>query len=122
MKEENLQTEYLITAFKMYYGFPIMQTWMLAWYAKIMHKIIPKTWEDNTFAGIDWLRGFMGRNWLLSLWNPEAANLSSATAFNKPNVDNFFHNLQTALQKQYLSQHHVYNCDETGLMTVVRPP
>ena len=55
----------------------------------------------------------MERNFFLSLRTPEATSLACTTASNKHNVDNFFHNLQTAMQKQN---------NEISLTMVVRPP
>lgn len=123
LEEEKHLCDYLKTASKMSYGLSTTQTRELAYqYAKILKKSIPNTWEDNKCAGIDWMRGFMGRNATLSLRRPEATSLSRATSFNKHNVEMFFDNLKSVYQEYSFSPNEIYNCDETGLMTVTKPP
>ncbi|XP_072022943.1 uncharacterized protein [Amphiura filiformis] len=70
-------------------------------------------------AGIDWLDGFMKRNETLSLRTPEATSLSRATSWH--NVDTFFNNLQTVLERHEFPPEKIWNLDETGCTTVQRP-
>lgn len=123
LEEEKHLCDYLITASKMCYGLSTTQTRELAYqYGKLLNKSIPDTWEKNKCAGVDWIRGFMGRNPALSLRRPEATSLSRATSFNEHNVKMFFENLKTVLSDNCFSPHEIFNCDETGLMTVTKPP
>lgn len=123
LEEEKHLCDYLKTASKMCYGLSTTQTRELAYqYAKLLNKGIPETWEKNKSAGVDWIRGFMGRNPELSLRRPEATSLSRATSFNEFNVKMFFDNLNAVLLDNSFSPHEIFNCDETGLMTVTKPP
>lgn len=49
-------------------------------------------------AGMDWVRGFLKRD-KISLRKPEATSLSRLTAFNKEEVEMFYKNLDTVLNK-----------------------
>lgn len=70
-------------------------------------------------AGEEWFRSFMNRNPSMSVRVAQATSLSKATSFNKTNVEAFYNNLQTVLDR-YKPQD-IYNIDETGVTTVQRP-
>lgn len=80
---------------------------------------IPHTFnEEKKMAGKDWLAGFKKRHPHITLRSPEATSLARAQGFNKVNVTKFFDILKSVLDNQEYPAHRIYNCDETGLLTV----
>ncbi|XP_031348436.1 uncharacterized protein LOC116174636 [Photinus pyralis] len=74
----------------------------------------------SKMAGYDWVNAFLMRNPELSIRKPEATSLNRI--FNKTEVDRFFKNLETVLEKYpTLTANDVYNVDETGISTVQKP-
>lgn len=82
---------------------------------------IPQTWFHAQMAGFEWLRGFR-RHPEISLRKPEACSLARATAFNKHNVETFFKNLKSAMERHtsFADGTRLYNLDETSTTTVHR--
>ncbi|XP_041356358.1 uncharacterized protein LOC121373696 [Gigantopelta aegis] len=121
--DENELENYLLTASKHHHGLTTTETRQLAFqYAKKNKKHIPSQWETNARAGEDWFYGFMARHPLLSIRKPEATSMSRATSFNKKNVGDFFDNLENVMLRYQFEPQSIYNCDETGLTTVHKPP
>lgn len=120
--EEQLLSEYLITAANMCYGLSVKETRSFAYKFAISNKKqIPESWRRNESAGEEWMKLFRARH-KISLRTPEATSLSRATSFNKHNVDLFFTNLREVIEKYGFNPNHIYNCDETAVTTVHRPP
>lgn len=63
----------------------------------------------------------MKRHSDLSLRKPESTSLSRSMAFNKPVVDNFFIKYTSVLEKYQFTAENIWNLDETGITTVMRP-
>lgn len=81
----------------------------------------PNSWDTNSMAGIEWLRGFLDRNPQLSVRCAQATSLARATSFNRHNVDEFFKNLANVLDRYKFEAKDIYNVDETGVTTVQKP-
>lgn len=64
----------------------------------------------------------MARHSELSLRKPESTSLLRSTGFNKDRVYEFFENFCSELQKYKFKAEQIYNLDESGVTTVMRPP
>ena len=84
---------------------------------------MPDNWLENEVAGEDWLRGFRKRSGSLSLRNPESTSLGRSVGFNRPVVNSFFSKLKEVSLRNdsVLAPHKIWNLDETGISTVVKP-
>ena len=107
----------------MFYGLTKLQTRKLAYtFAKIKNICMPSNWMEHEAAGEDWLRGFRRRSGSISLRNPESTSLARSIGFNRPAVKAFFCNLKEVLmRKGTIAPHNIWNLDETGISTVVKP-
>lgn len=114
-QEEQL-TQYFLKAGRLHYGLSAVRAKQLAYEFANRNSInAPDTWEKNKHAGEDWFYGFMKWHPTLSLRRPEGTSLARATAFNKARV---FSNLTDVLHKHSFGPSEIFNCDETGFMTV----
>ncbi|XP_031335664.1 uncharacterized protein LOC116165389 [Photinus pyralis] len=120
--EEQLLREYLINASNMCYGLSAKECRLFAYrFAVSNQKPVPESWSDKKCAGEEWMKLFRARH-KLSLRTPEATSLSRATSFNKHNVSIFFTNLRNVIEKHGFTANQIYNCDETAVTTVHKPP
>jgi len=121
--QETMLAEYLLTAAKHNYGHSATMARKLAYEFATTNSIsIPEVWLRDCTAGEEWLVGFLKQHQLLSIRTPEATSLSRSTAFNRHNVAKFFDNLSLVYSRQQYGPETIYNCDETGLTTVQKPP
>lgn len=75
----------------MQYGLTYKQVREFAYsYADKLERKLPKGWEENKSAGLDWMKGFMRRHPQLSLRKPENTSLARIINFNEQNVNAFF--------------------------------
>ena len=94
-EEEAALVKYIITMSKLFHGLTKMQTKQLACkFAKNKNIKIPQNWIRDEAAGEDWLKGFRKRKAGITLRQPEPTSLARAAAFNRQNVEKFFHNLR----------------------------
>lgn len=63
----------------------------------------------------------MKRNKDLSLRKPESTSLFRGTGFNKSRVEEFFQNFTAILEKHKFTAQQIFNLDETGITTVMKP-
>ena len=78
--------------------------------------------DHNTrMAGKDWLRGFIQRNGALTIRKPIATSLARINGFTENAVNGFFDVLEDTLQNGNFNATNIWNCDETGMSTVVQP-
>lgn len=121
--QEKMLVSYLRTTSKMCHGLTTTQTRNLAYQFAVANKVdTPAEWNKNNKAGIHWLHGFMSRHKELSLRQPESTSLSRTSSFNKTNTTTFFSNLEKLYQKHNFAPNMIWNLDETGCMTVTKPP
>ncbi|XP_031332515.1 uncharacterized protein LOC116162896 [Photinus pyralis] len=122
-QQEEMICQYLKTASKMHYGLSTKQVKRLAYQYAIALKLqLPRQWEEKKEAGKEWLFGFMRRNRTLSIRAPEATSLSRSTSFNEKNVGDFFSNVKKLYDRHAFRADLIWNCDETALTTVHKPP
>ena len=121
--EEKTLEHYILYVSKMFYGLTKLQVRQLAYkFAKTKKIPMPKSWTEKEAAGEDWLCGFPKRSGKLSLRYPESTSLARSVGFNRPAVDNFFCKLTKALPRDgTISHQNIWNLDETGISTVVKP-
>ena len=77
--------------------------------------------ESKEKVAEDWFTSFLKRHPRLSICTPEATSLSRVTSFNQTNLERFFYNLSEVMNKYQLDCNDIYNCDETGIITVLQP-
>lgn len=122
-EEEGLLEQYLVKCSKMNYGLTYKQVRDFAYsYAIKLKKTCPKCWDEKKTAGIDWMKGFMKRRPRLSLRKPENTSLARNVNFNKHNVDTFYNNLESVLEKYKFPESRIINVDESGVTTVLQSP
>ena len=121
-KEELLLVKYIKRTSELYYGLTPDEVKKLAFeFASANNVSTPSNWQSNEKAGPDWFGKLLKRHPSLSIRTPEATSLGRATSFNRTNVEKFFTNLASILERYKFHAHEIYNCDETGLTTVQRP-
>lgn len=89
-------------------------------FAEKLH--IPHSFDsDAKMAGADWMGCFLKRHPELAIRKPEPTSIGRAVGFNRPQVDIFYENLHTLIEKNNLTAHKIWNVDESGLTTVHAP-
>lgn len=122
VEQEQQLSKYIARCADIYFGLSTKEVRKLAYELAIKYNIKrPATWVENKMAGEEWFRSFMIRNPSLSVRVAQATSLSRATSFNKTNVEAFYNNLQTVLDRHAYEPQDIYNIDETGVTTVQRP-
>ncbi|KAJ8876487.1 hypothetical protein PR048_020932 [Dryococelus australis] len=121
--QETMLSDYLTTASAMHYGLTNNQASKLAYeYAVTLKTKFPSSWERDQKVGLDWIKGSMKHHQQLSLHKPENMSLARATASNKTNVDEFFDNYTSVMDRYHFPPNKIFNLDETGVSTVLPSP
>lgn len=121
-EQERELSKYLTRCADIYFGLTKKDVKKLAYQLTVKNDLSrPRTWDDNEMAGEEWFRMFMRRNPELSVRAALATSLSRATSFNKNNVDAFYDNLATVMDRYKFEPQNIYNVDETGITTVQKP-
>jgi transposase len=122
VKHEQVLVEYCKTSAKLYYGLTTKDLRKLAYQFAVQNDLkFHEKWNETELASEDWLTAFLRRNPQLSLRTPQATSLARAMNFNRANVDKFFDNLSTVMDRYRFEPQNIYNVDETGLTTVQKP-
>jgi hypothetical protein len=122
--QESELVKYIKACSDMNYGLTYKNIRILACdYACVLPNCkFPNQWHNNKKAGIDWLKSFMKRNKnKITLRKPESTSLARTTGFNKRCVSEFFENYISVLKKYSLKPEQIFNVDETGVTTVLKP-
>ena len=91
-------------------------------WAQMLSLKVPETWAKEEMAGLDWFKSLMRQNSELSTRSPENTSQARAAGFNAPVVKQFFENLKSLYVRYQCGPTRIWNCDETGLPTVVQAP
>lgn len=82
----------------------------------------PKSWDKNKKAGEEWFQRFLSRHTTLTLRTPESTSVARAKGFNRREVNHFYENLESAIEKNNIEASRLYNMDETGISTTSNKP
>ena len=122
-KQEKEFVEYLLKCQLMNHGLTPKEARKLAFeWGKLIGVETPESWVRDDIAGVDWFSGFMKRNPELSIRKPENTSQARAAGFNPVVVNLFFDNLQKLYEKFKFPPNRIWNCDETGVPTVLPAP
>lgn len=121
--QEKTLADYLLKCASIYFGLLPEEVRKLAYTCAVKFEMpnIPVSWHRNKEAGADWFTGFMKRNPSLSIRSPEATSAGRASSFNRHNVTDFFNKLGDVILKHNLQPSRIWNLDETGVTTVLKP-
>lgn len=120
--EEKKLCEYLLNCAAANFGLRTKEARTFAYRLAVEYnKKIPSSWTEHEMAGEVWLRSFMKRHPVLSLRLPQPTSIARATSFNRSNVQLFFQNYTTVLDKYKLQGKDIWNVDESGITTVQKP-
>ncbi|KAL0812034.1 hypothetical protein ABMA28_009428 [Loxostege sticticalis] len=103
-EQEQQLTKYLIRCADIYFGFSPKEVRKLAFELTTKYNLK----KDLNPA-------------LSSVRVAQATSLARATSFNKTNVEAFFDNLKTVMDRHTYEPQDIYNVDETGVTTVQKP-
>ncbi|XP_030839669.1 uncharacterized protein LOC762421 [Strongylocentrotus purpuratus] len=122
--EEGRIAEWLVECEEKLFGITPTQV------CEVAYNIAEKSGRPHPFnkttkkAGYDWLKTFQGRYSHLSIRKPEALSAARARAMNEIVVGRYFDLLDQTMDRLDLKNKpaQIYNCDETGLSSVHKPP
>lgn len=123
IEEEEELVKYILRCSSIYFGLLPEDVKKLAYECAVKFNLknIPVSWHKHQQAGADWFTGFIKRNSSLSIRTPEATSAGRASAFNRHNVNEFFKKFGDVLTKYNLPPSRIWNLDETGVTTVLKP-
>lgn len=101
-----------------FYGISQNDLRHMAYNLAVKNNILYTFSDEKKMAGKDWIAGFKKRHPNITLRRPEATSLARSQGFNKLNVKKFLDILKTVLDEHQFPAHRIFNCDETGLLTV----
>ena len=120
---ESELASYLTHCSLMNHGLTPLETRQITFAFAVANKVtVPLNWEKKKEASRDWFTRFVSRNQTISIRSPEATSQSRASGFNAPVVAKFYESLNEVLTKNSLPPHKIWNGDESGIPTVIKPP
>nr|CAI5825316.1 unnamed protein product [Callosobruchus analis] len=120
--EEKSLCEYLLMCSDANFGLSTKEARRLAYKLAVAYnRKCPSSWVQSEMAGEVWLRLYMKRHGILSLRMPQATSIARATSFNKTNVELFFNNYSSLLERYHLEPKDIWNVDESGITSVQKP-
>ncbi|XP_049782771.1 uncharacterized protein LOC126184425 [Schistocerca cancellata] len=121
-EQQKLIAEYVIKASEVFYGLCPKDIRKLAHELATTNNIpVPSAWMDNQTAGPNWFSAFMKRNPQLPIQSAQPTSLARATSFNPTNVNVFFNNLASIMERYKLEPMDIWYMDETGVTTDQKP-
>lgn len=106
---------------KALFGLSALDTRKLAYDLAEKLQVPHKFSAQSKMAGLEWLRGFIGRHPQLSIRTPQGTSISRAVGFNRPKVEQFYELYKECLQVNSYSANNIWNVDESGITNVQRP-
>ncbi|XP_049944183.1 uncharacterized protein LOC126425255 [Schistocerca serialis cubense] len=113
--------DHIITMAKLFYGITCIQLRKIAFEYAEANNIANNFDKSSRLAGKDWLALFLKRNPSISMRKPEATSINRIQAFNEEEVNAYFKNLERVFEKCKFKEGRVFNVDETGINTVLKP-
>lgn len=120
VQEEEIATHVLLLS-KLFYGVSQIELRRVVYEFAEKNKINHRFNRIAKMAGADWMYGFLKRNPNLSLRKPEATSVNRVKAFNRDEVNRFFSNLESLMERHKFLPARIFNVDETGISTVQNP-
>lgn len=115
--EEELK-DYMLKLCNLFYGVTQKQLRRLAYRFAEANNIPNNFNKELGLAGKDWVYCFLKRHPIVRLRTPQGTSLNRIEGFNKEEVNLFYSNLKTVMEKHNFQAHRIYNQDETGVTTV----
>ncbi|ELT93493.1 hypothetical protein CAPTEDRAFT_123692 [Capitella teleta] len=117
-KQENELAEYLKLMERRFFGLTITNLQKLAYQYAKRNQIAHSFNHKLEMAGESFIMNYLKRNSTLSVRTTEATSAAWAAGFNRVVVAEFYGLLDTLLERYKFPPSRVYNCDETGIMTM----
>lgn len=118
---EKALVQHILALEARFFGLTSKDVRILAYELAIKMKLKHQFNNEKKIAGKGWLRSFRLRNPKISLRQPEATSIARAEAFNKPQVEKFFSNLEKTINNGNFDKTMIFNMDESALTTVQNP-
>jgi hypothetical protein len=119
-QQQNLKKHVMLLA-KMFHGLSPVQLRRIAFDFAEKNRIKHNFNRQNGTAGKDWLYNFLRRNPTVSVTKPEDISVNSILGFSQQEVAQFYKNVEKSMTKYKFPPTHIYNMDETGLLTFQEP-